>query len=348
MAWIRRHGPNAEHRTACGALGCHRQNAPPASCPTLRRRPSQRGKGSACSQGDQTPLRGNCRTSSMRFPTWESRHGIPQCSNAVCIIHVPTGKAIQGPFLIMQQTQIQGPVMTRTMTNWKQPATDTRTKKHTETITLHPGQLGRHMKKGASHRAYVKGAFRFIDFKGSLTTPPLLLRRFPVRANEGCCAGGWGTHDYLWRQTLNGQWSLHKMRAVRMRAVGRHAALHLIVQVRQAEGSHAFRDDVYITTRPSKHFMPCSGGDRMPPGPLQSSPRLATSPCLLRTSASCCSAGCVFRSQSRPAHVLAAATWIRSATTGLHVPRQGCLRHVGCCARVPGSRCPGCPQCPFG
>ena len=35
-----RHGPNAEHRTACGALGCHRQNAPPASCPTLRSRPS--------------------------------------------------------------------------------------------------------------------------------------------------------------------------------------------------------------------------------------------------------------------------------------------------------------------
>ena len=35
-----RHGPNAEHRTACGALGCHRQNAPTASCPTLRRRPN--------------------------------------------------------------------------------------------------------------------------------------------------------------------------------------------------------------------------------------------------------------------------------------------------------------------
>ena len=48
-----RHGPNAEHRTACGALGCHSQNAPPASCPTLRRRPSQRGRGSACPQGDQ-------------------------------------------------------------------------------------------------------------------------------------------------------------------------------------------------------------------------------------------------------------------------------------------------------
>ena len=48
-----RHDPNAEHRTACGALGCHSQNAPPASCPTLRRRPSQRGSCSACPQGDQ-------------------------------------------------------------------------------------------------------------------------------------------------------------------------------------------------------------------------------------------------------------------------------------------------------
>ena len=95
----------------------------------------------------------------------------------------------------------------------------------------------------------------------------------------------------------------------------------------------------------------CRRQDRMPPGPSQSSPRLAKSPCLLRTSASCCSADCVFRSQSRPAHVPAAATWIHSATTGLHVPRQGCLRHARCLLRGLSRTCarkPGRPQCPFG
>ena len=105
---------------------------------------------------------------------------------------------------------------------------------------------------------------------------------------------------------------------------------------------------IFLTLIPRLERCCCRRQDRMPPGPSQSSPRLAKSPCLLRTSASCCSAGCGFRSQSRPAHVLAAATLIRSGTTGLHVPRQGCLHHVRClsrglsraCARKPA---PGSP-----
>ena len=104
---------------------------------------------------------------------------------------------------------------------------------------------------------------------------------------------------------------------------------------------------IFLTMIPHLDRSCCRRQGRMPPGLPQSSPRLAKSPCLLRTSASCCSAGCGFCSQSCPAHVLAAATWIRSATTGLHVPRQGCWHHVRCllkglsraCARkpVPGS-----------
>ena len=49
---------------------------------------------------------------------------------------------------------------------------------------------------------------------------------------------------------------------------------------------------------------------------------------LQRTSASCCSADCAYRSQLRPAHAPAVATSICSATRGPRVPLQGCLRHA--------------------
>ena len=74
----RRHGPNAQHLAAHGALHSYRQGAPPAPCPSLRSRVAQHGRGTPGTETDEAaPGLASLRTS-VRQPQGPKRI----CSNS--------------------------------------------------------------------------------------------------------------------------------------------------------------------------------------------------------------------------------------------------------------------------